>query len=85
MELIRAFALLGRNDATIAGGKGASLGEMTQAGIPVPPGFVVLAHTFDRFLVETDLTQEIGAILATVRHDEMHTVERASEKIHSNE
>lgn len=81
MELIREFKHLGRHDAPLAGGKGASLGEMTQAGIPIPPGFVVLAHTFDRFLAETDLTQEIEAILATVRHDEMHTVERASEKI----
>lgn len=40
MELIREFERLGKADAGIAGGKGASLGEMIQAGIPVPPGGV---------------------------------------------
>ena len=47
MELIRQFEKLNKNDAGIAGGKGASLGEMTQAGIPVPGGFVILSTTFD--------------------------------------
>lgn len=81
MEFIRPFAKIGREDAGSAGGKGASLGEMTQAGIPVPPGFVVLASTFERFIEETDLIVEIDAILDTVKHEEMHTVEHASEKI----
>src|SRR6266850_828959 len=29
------------------GGKGASLGELTHAGIPVPPGFVVATDAFE--------------------------------------
>lgn len=81
MELLKPFGEIGKDDASIAGGKGASLGEMTQAGIPVPPGFVVLAPTFDRFLAETDLNVEVDSILSTVNHAEMHTVENASEKI----
>lgn len=81
MELIRKFEELGKNDADIAGGKGASLGEMIQAGIPVPPGFVVLSSSFEHFLKETDLNVEIDAIIDTVKHEEMHTVEHASEKI----
>lgn len=81
MELIRKFERLGKSDAPIAGGKGASLGEMTQAGIPVPPGFVVLSASFEQFLKETDLNVEIDAIIDTVKHEEMHTVEYASEKI----
>ena len=83
MELIRPFADLSRSDAALAGGKGASLGEMTRSGVPVPPGFVVLSTTFDRFLAETDLTQEIEATLAKVNHQEIHTVEHASETIQS--
>jgi hypothetical protein len=39
------FSELSKNDAEIAGGKGASLGEMIQAGIPVPDGYVILADT----------------------------------------
>ena len=50
MELVRNFKKLDKNDVDLAGGKGASLGEMTRVGIPVPPGFVILANAFDRFL-----------------------------------
>src|ERR1035437_9268237 len=75
------FKELSRNDASIAGGKGASLGEMTQAGIPVPPGFIVTAEAFATFLKETDLLQEIDSILHKVNHKEIHTIERASEEI----
>jgi pyruvate,water dikinase len=72
---------LTKDDTLIAGGKGASLGEMLRAGIPVPDGYVVLSDTFDKFLVETDLIQEIKAILDTVDSETIHTVEDASEKI----
>jgi len=81
MTFAEDFSELNKNDASVAGGKGASLGEMTQAGIPVPEGFVILSTTFDRFLEETDLTQEVVSILATVDHKATHTVESASEKI----
>ena len=43
MELLRDFKNISKSDVLLAGGKGASLGEMTQAGISVPSGFVVLA------------------------------------------
>ncbi len=81
MELVRHFSGLTKTDSPIAGGKGASLGEMTTAGIPVPPGFVVLSGAFEQFIKETDLTQEIDAVLHTVNHKDIATVERASEKI----
>lgn len=83
MELIRDFHNINKNDVSLAGGKGASLGEMTQGGIPVPPGFVVLSTTFEKFLEETDLDVEIDATLDSVNHKEIHTVENASEKIQS--
>lgn len=81
MEFTKPFRELSKKDAGIAGGKGASLGEMASSGIPVPDGFVVLSSTFDRFLHETDLTQEIEAILKIVDHKAIHTVDAASEKI----
>lgn len=79
--LIRPFSDITKADALFAGGKGASLGEMTKAGIPVPPGFVILSEAFEQFLQETDLSQEIDAILHTVDTQAMHTVEHASERI----
>jgi pyruvate,water dikinase len=75
------FKQLTRKDVDIAGGKGASLGEMTKAGMIVPPGFVVLAGSFDRFLEETDLGIEIEAALKKIKHKEIESIERASEKI----
>ena len=62
----------------IAGGKGASLGEMTKAKILVPPGFVVLASAFDRFIEETNLKEEIKARLAEVDPEDANTVNKAS-------
>ena len=81
MEFLKNFRDISKKDVAITGGKGASLGEMTQAGIPVPPGFVILSDSFEKFLEETDLNVEIDAILHTVNHKEMHTIENASEKI----
>jgi len=82
MELIREFAKLGKGDAALAGGKGASLGEMTQAGIPVPPGYVILSDAFERFIGETKLSAEIDSILLHhVNHEDINTVESASEKL----
>lgn len=81
--MIKFFSDLTKSDTEIAGGKGASLGEMTQAGIPVPPGYVVLTEAFERFLDETNLNPEIEAQLETVNHLEMETIERASEAIRS--
>ena len=83
MELIRNFKKLDKGDVDLAGGKGASLGEMTQAKIPVPPGFVLLSGAFDRFLEETDIDVEIDAIIKKVNHEDINSVERASIKIRS--
>jgi pyruvate,water dikinase len=75
------FKQLNKNNADIAGGKGASLGEMTNAGIPVPPGFVVLSTTFDKFIEVSKLDKKIDVILKKVKADKNETVESASEEI----
>ena len=81
-DFLRAFGSLSKADVALAGGKGASLGEMTQAGIPVPPGFVILAPAFDRFLDETGLREEVEAQLSRVNYRDVATVEHASAAIH---
>jgi len=81
MGFVKKFQDLSKKDVAIAGGKGASLGEMTQAGIPVPEGFVVLSNAFENFIKKNDLSVEIDAILDSVDTDKMHTIENASEKI----
>ena len=77
------FSDIKKDDVSLAGGKGASLGEMTQAGIPVPPGFVVVASAFDHFLKEADLQAEIQTALGGAKTEATHTLEEASQIIRS--
>lgn len=49
------FREVGRDDIGLVGGKGANLGELTRASIPVPPGFVVTADTYFHFIEENGL------------------------------
>ncbi len=79
--LIKKFKELSKKNVSIAGGKGASLGEMTQAKIPVPPGFVILVSAFEKFLEETDLNIEINAIMKKIKHNDINSVEKASVQI----
>ncbi|MFA7653559.1 MAG: PEP/pyruvate-binding domain-containing protein [Candidatus Magasanikbacteria bacterium] len=81
MSYIKFFKDINKSSVEIAGGKGASLGEMTKAKIPVPGGFVVLASAFDRYLEETDLKEEISARLKEVNLEDTNTVDRASNVI----
>lgn len=78
MPHLKPFKEISKTNVDIAGGKGASLGEMTQAGIPVPPGFVVLADAFDRFIEETGIKEEINARIAEVQPGDVNSVDRAS-------
>lgn len=77
----RTFQKLSKRDVGIAGGKGASLGEMAGAGLPVPPGFVILAGTFDYFLEKTNLAEKIEAMLKKVKHTDSKSVDKASKDI----
>ncbi|MBI5733533.1 MAG: hypothetical protein HY973_01125 [Candidatus Kerfeldbacteria bacterium] len=77
-QSILPFSKISKKDVGLAGGKGASLGEMTQAGIPVPPGFVVLAAAFDRFLHETGLEMDIEAQLKKVSYKDINSVDKYS-------
>ncbi|MCU4741370.1 phosphoenolpyruvate synthase [Halobacteria archaeon AArc-m2/3/4] len=46
-------------DLEAVGGKGASLGELTGAGLPVPPGFVVTADTYRSFIEAAGIDEEL--------------------------
>jgi len=63
LKFIRWFNELGREDVALVGGKGANLGEMTRAGIPVPPGFCVTAQAYKHFVETTGLAPQIREII----------------------
>ena len=60
---VRRLAEVGSADAASAGGKAAGLGELTRAGIPVPPGYVVLAEAFGAAL-DASLVRSIADLPA---------------------
>ena len=78
MQHLKFFKEITKANVDEAGGKGASLGEMSNANITVPPGCVVLANAFDRFIEETHLKEEIKARLAEVNPADLNSVDRVS-------
>ena len=47
------------SDSAIVGGKNANLGELINAGLPVPGGFAITTDLYDRFLSTNDVKTKI--------------------------
>jgi pyruvate,water dikinase len=80
-DAVREFGRLGRGDVAFAGGKGANLGELTAAGLPVPPGFVVGAPAYAAFCDGSGLRARIEARLAAVDVEDTGELDRAAAEI----
>ncbi len=78
LELVRSFAQLGREDVLFAGGKGANLGELTSAGLPVPDGFVVGAPAYAAFCAENGLRERLAELLDGVDVEDTAALQAAS-------
>lgn len=57
------FKEVGKEDGKLVGGKGANLGELTRAGFPVPPGFIVTSEAYFDYLKSTAVDEKIHKIL----------------------
>lgn len=75
------FKDLSKGDIAIAGGKGANLGEMTGAGLPVPPGFMVTSKMYNKFLEESGINVKIMEILSNTNVDNSSELQKSSEEI----
>ena len=72
------FDEVDRDDLGLVGGKGANLGELTKAGIPVPPGFIVTADTYFHFIQQSGLEPLLRKDLFKLDvHDSQQLDERA--------
>ncbi|MCK5625716.1 phosphoenolpyruvate synthase, partial [Candidatus Bathyarchaeota archaeon] len=82
-KLILWFTELYNVDIPLVGGKNANLGEMTQAGIPVPPGFALSAYAYRRFISETGIDEKIYSLIketiTDIKNPELYA--EASKKI----
>jgi pyruvate,water dikinase len=70
-----------KEDIISVGGKGASLGEMTSLGLPVPKAFVVTAQAFRRFLVETGIEDTLFRKLERLDVDDNGALESVSREV----
>jgi pyruvate,water dikinase len=70
-----------KKDVATAGGKGANLGEMTRAKIPVPPGFIVTAQAYFDFLGKTGLTDKISRLLKPLNPDNSNQLHQIAGQI----
>ncbi|WP_331457003.1 PEP/pyruvate-binding domain-containing protein, partial [Haloferax profundi] len=69
------------DDLDLVGGKGASLGELTGAGLPVPPGFVVTASTYRAFIEDAGIDDELFSAVE-VDHEDSAALKQAHETAH---
>jgi len=76
-EFIRRFSETGLTQTVQVGGKGANLGEMTRAGLPVPPGFVVCTGGFEDFVAALDVGDSLAA-LERLSADDLASLSAAS-------
>ncbi len=75
------FEDVGKGDLALVGGKGANLGEMVNAGIPVPPGFIVTVEGYFHFLERADLRGEIERLLTPLDPNDSQLLQKVSAKI----
>lgn len=75
------FSQVNKEDIASVGGKGANLGEMVQAGFPVPPGFIVTAAAYAYFLRENGLNQRLKKDLYLLDHADPENLQRITERI----
>ena len=75
------FSVIGTADHARVGGKCASLGQMTQAGVAVPPGFAVTTDAFATMLQDHGLRAEMERHMAGVDPYDIDSIDRAAHAI----
>jgi pyruvate, water dikinase len=65
------FEDIGLADRPEVGGKGGSLGELTRAGIAVPPGFVVRTGAFDEFIAALERDAPLRGAIESLPADDL--------------
>jgi pyruvate,water dikinase len=80
-ENISWFADLRLEDRPTVGGKGGSLGELTHAGISVPPGFVVRTAAFERVLAGLEKEAAIRSRVEALDRDDLAGIKALSKQL----
>lgn len=81
MRRIVDISELRAGDIAIAGGKGANLGELMEAGFKVPPGFVLTTAAYDYFLEDNGLAERVSSILSGLKDTSNDSLDQSSKMI----
>ena len=72
------FDEVDKNDIGLVGGKGANLGEMVNANLPIPYGFIVTANAYFNFIKTAKLEKKISDIISIVNFENASELNQAS-------
>lgn len=72
------------SDTSIVGGKGANLGALTRAGVPVPPGFCLTTRAFQLFIAQLPDSDARFAELEKLDGTDVEAARHAAETIRSS-
>ena len=75
------FEEVGKEDVGLVGGKGANLGEMSTANMPIPYGFIVTSNAYFEFIKHANIEGKLRQLLSMVNYDNPTEIEQASEHI----
>src|SRR3989339_1436926 len=75
------FEEVGKDEGGLVGGKGANLGEMTNARLPIPYGFIVTSAAYFNFIKSANLEGKISSILSTLNYNNPDELRQASIQI----
>lgn len=81
MTYIKSFTEIGIGDVVEVGGKCANLGEMTGAGLPVPPGFAISSQAFKDFIAQSGVHAKFSEVTAGVDWNDTNAIDEASEHV----
>jgi pyruvate,water dikinase len=81
MKHIYWFEELSKDSLSVAGGKGANLGEMSNHRFPIPPGFVVSADSYFEFIKTYGIDKIIIDELSKLDVEDTNALNNASKKI----
>jgi pyruvate, water dikinase len=81
MSYVAWFKDLNKDSIATAGGKGANLAEMINAGLPVPDGFAITAQTYKEFIERTGIKDKIQDKLSGLNVDDTATLQRVAKEV----
>lgn len=81
LPLVVNFKDVNKHDINLVGGKGANLGEMMQADLPVPPGFIVTAEAYRQFIEANNIQPKIKALLGKLDVNDSKKLQKAAKKV----